>query len=312
MDKLSEIFAKVDPQKKIFTEEIQNEFKTLIEAKKEEAYKRALEEAAKKVSEDHTAEIKKLTESIDNDHSAKLQKLIEKIDLDHARKLKKIYESLDTHCSKKLVKVVKHLKENHRSQIIEKVSDYLDTYLEEAFPKKNAIDEAKLARLEESTKAIREILMVNDAYVQKEIKEAILDAKKQIEEKQSEVDKLMFEKVELKKKFDKIEADRMLTEKTKDMPLAQKSFILKYFAEATSKEISEKMNEAVQAFQKADRKERETLIEKNANAGIKPTVVMDESDKQMLTEKTEVDGNTNLMSTYAAKVKRSFGLNQIK
>ena len=123
---------------------------------------------------------------------AQLKQVVEAIDIDHAGKLDKlvkIYESKQA-----------------PEKIVEAVSDFMETYLEEVMPKAAMINEARLNRLEKMYGTMKQLLVVNDEYVSTEVKEAVEDANSQIASKDKEIDKLMLEKVELKKKIGEIEA----------------------------------------------------------------------------------------------------------
>jgi hypothetical protein len=340
-DKLKKIFEKVDPS--IFPEKIQAELTTLIESKikltEEKAFESGYAEGKKlleKQDEEYTEKLKKLVETYDEDHSAKLQKLVEKIDTDHTKKLEKLVEDIDADHTKKFEAIVEKIDRDHTAKLedvislatkqineakaevsalkeskvnesVEAVSKYLDTYLEEAVPTAKVTDAAKLARLTEAFNKMKEILVVNEDYVQTEIREAVQDAKCQLDEKDNKINQLMAEKVELKANMKKYEAEKLLESTTKTMSPTKKAFIEKFFEGSDVKEISARLDEAVKAFDKENTQKREMLIEKNKNAGtkiVKPVVKQEQITENASTTVDEDDGEP-IMESYVSRINKS-------
>ncbi len=319
MDKFKEILNKLDPEKKFITESVQNDLVTLMEEKQkqwiEEGYKKAskkyseldkkhankvkklvektktkYEKLLEKMDEEHANKVEKLFEAIDSDHAKKMNKIVEAINEDHTSKLNTLVEAIDSDHTKKLDKIVEHYENGKYGKVLaESIDDFLDTYLEEVKPKETLVNESRLNRLEDTMGQLKEILMINDNYIQTEIKEAVMDAQSQIEKKDTEIDDLMFEKVEIKKQLDKFEAKQMLSEKTEDMSPKQKAYIEVYFKNADKEEIEEKLNEAVKAFKEEEKTKREEIIaEANSKRQVKRPVIKEEKEK-IVENKENVD-----------------------
>ena len=275
--KLKEILEKLDPKKEILTESVHNELIQMIDAKetviKEEAFKKALEVTNKKL------------EAIDEECTKKTKLLIDKIDISHTKAVKKLVEDIDKdHCDK-LNKVVDYLKNKQVSeQVVDGVSSFLDTYINESMPKPLLVDQAKLKRLEKAVDTIKECVMLTDDVVQKEFKEAILDAKTQLDEKNKELDKVLMEKVELKTQLNKLEVTSLLEAKTKDMAPKMKAYIEMYFKDADKKMIEEKLNEAITAFKSEEAKTREKIISEAKSKKVIINPVINEDNKQTINE----------------------------
>lgn len=336
-DKFREIITKLDPEKNVITEDVQNELVTMMGEKekaiREVAYAKALkvvnkklqqmdEEHAEKLREivekvkenyekkledmdsDHTEKLQKIVEHIDKDHTQKVKQIVEAIDEDHTNKLKTLVESIDNDHSSKLQKIVEHFESKKiNDQMVEAVSDYLDVYLEKVMPEKTLVNEAKLRRLERFHEQVREIAMVNDDFVQTEIREAVEDAASQIKGKEEEIDKLMLEKVELSNKIKKFEAKQLLSEKCKDLSPKLLAYVQTRFEDADSEEIEEQFNEAVKAFKIEETAKRKRLVEQaDTMAKIRNPKPINEdiSNKKPLIE--EVDSN---MSRYIHVLNKS-------
>lgn len=271
-DKLKQILEKLDPKMEILTESVHKELIQMVDDKekiiKEEAYAKALEVTNKKLEEQ------------DEEYTKKVKLLIEKIDNSYTKSLKKLVEDIDTDHTKKLLKVKKFFEEqNITEQMVESVSSFLDTYLAEVTPKEEIIDQAKLKRLEKIVLNIKESIMLTDDEVQKEFKEAILDAKTQLDTKDKTIDSLMLEKVELKQKINKIEVGQLLESKTKNMSPKLKAYFETLFKDADKITIEEKFEEAKKAFESEEAKRRDKLIaEADSKKQVKNPVIKEEKE----------------------------------
>jgi len=339
---LKKILEKVDPKFEIFTEAVQNEFVNLIENKidlaKQTAFEvgneRLLEQDADHSSKltalvealdaDHAQKLENLVEAIDADHSAKLENLMEAVDSDHAEKLQGLVEAIDTDHTGKLETMIEVIDADHTAKlkavisryetetedrIVEGVSDYLDTYIEEAIPSNDLADLAKLQRLEEAYTQIRKIVAVSDDFIQDEVKEAIIDAKMQIDEKQGTIDKLLAEKIAMRKEFRQFEAHQVLEEKTKDMPAKKRAYVRKFLKEASNTdEVMEMLDEANAAYDDGQREDRELLIESNRDKGTEITVPVAPDEEELLKEAEKAPSNNEsspVMHSYVSAINRS-------
>jgi hypothetical protein len=330
MSKFKEILTKIDPEKKILTEDVQNELVSMMEAKektiKEEAMKDALTLAEKKyenIGEQTRQQIKEALEKQDADYAAKFAEAIEKKDADDVKMLDTIVEAMDKDHSVKFKKALKKQDKDHSGKlknivtkygkkmkevkesvashrIVSAVDSFVDEYIKEISPVATVVNEAKLGRLEKMYGQLREMVMVNDETFQTEIKEAVLDAKKIIDEKDAEIDKLMFEKIEMKKMVEKTEAAKLLENKIKDTPPKMKAYLEVCFKDASRSEIEERFDEAVKAFKTEESKRRQTAVnEATSKKKIEHPVTSKEDEIRPIIESQKP---ASIMDSYAGIV----------
>jgi hypothetical protein len=281
---------------------------TLSESLKEaeDKHKQEMIELEEKIDNEHSKTLEEIIEKIDNDHTEKLQDVVESLDKDHTEKFEHAIATIDEDHTEKLQAIKEYYENHHQTDLAEMVSDYLETYLEEVTPEDQLIDKIKLERLEKAFNSMREVLLFNDDYVRTEIAEAVEDAKNRMDEQQSTINELMMEKIELTKKIKKNEAENLLESKTKDMPSAEAAFIKKYFADADAKEISEKLDEAVAAYEAQEAEERDALVE---SANQDSTIVEVPTDN--VEEIEEINENVNniddsFMNDVVGRINKSF------
>jgi len=299
MNKFKEILEKLDPEKTMLTDDTREELVSMLEAKmtaiREEAYVKASDKANEKIkqldeshatrmetlvenvkakyedkivtmTEAHTAQINEKIEEIDTDHCQKVQTLVDSMDENFTSKFKHALTLMDEDHTSKLDKLAKMFKEQHvTDKMADIVDGFLNTYLEDVMPEAEQADKAKLVRLEQFYNSLTELVMVNSDYIQKEIKEAVIDAKSQLDAKDKEINSLMFEQIELNKKIDKKEATQLLESKSNDLSPALRAYVTTRFEDSTKEEIEENFQEAITAFKKEEANKRTTLIREAAS-----------------------------------------------
>jgi len=273
------------------------EFEKQLKERDEATYAKALDT----VDEEHSKLFEDAMKKVDAKHTKMLKNYAESTDIKHARKLRSFARRMDETISKKLVQVVNKLKsKNINESLTNKISDYFDTYLKEVTPEKTAVDQVKLIKLEAMVKRIKDAVMINEDYIQGEIKEAIDDAKKQLAEKDKALSKIMLEKVTMVKEANLLEAKKLLDNKCKDMTPKMKAYIETFFKDADKKEIEERLDEAVKAFKEEESKLRSKLV---AEADQKKKITNPkQTEEPVINEETKIANSDDAMMDHWAGI----------
>jgi len=283
--------------------------KAVFESKltsQDEDHASKLQEILESLDKDHTDKLKKLVEALDTDHTQKLETLVEAIDEDHTSKLDKLVEAIDEDHTSKLNHIVENYETHYEEMISEKVNEFIGTYIKESIPEEQIIESAKLQKLQEAVSGIRQILFVNDDYVQTEIKEAIVSAKATIDGEKDKVNRVMIENMELKKQIMKNEASQMLEQKTASMKPALASFVRTYFDKVyDAKVISGKLDEAVKAFTSEEDTEKKELVEKKERGAQPIDMPVETGEDPTKIVESPQNSEVELMDLYVSKVQRS-------
>ena len=112
----------------ILTESTLNEIQNAFDVSVNEKVSLQIEQALVMQDAEYTSKLKDLLIAIDNDHGKKLQSVVESIDLNNARKLKTVV--------KKYNKIVTEQASKFKHNIVNKLSDYIELYIEEKIPRK--------------------------------------------------------------------------------------------------------------------------------------------------------------------------------
>jgi len=240
-------------------EEHTQKLSQLMEVIKENQEKAELEAklALVKMDEDHSAKLSQLVESIDEDHSEKLSKLIEAIDFDHTQKLNQVLAKIDEDHTAKLEAVVEKYEtalheeaQSFQERLVEEVSNYMDLYLEKTVPTTQVSEAVENIRAATLLQQIRQIVGINEDFVNEEIKEALVDGKKTIDSLKKELNEALETNTELNHKFNQVQSALLLEQKTKDMPQATKNYVTRLLKGKSPEYILENYQYVVEMFDK--------------------------------------------------------------
>jgi len=247
--------------KDLITEEtlttVHEAFEKAVDEKAEQKAQLQTEAALLKVDEDHTAKLEQLVEAIDSDHASKLQKLVEAIDFDHAQKLNQVLTKIDEDHTNKLQAVVEKYEtalneeaKTFQERIVEEVSNYMDLYLEKTVPTKQINEATENIRAQKLLGQIRQIVGINEDFINGEIKEALVDGKKTIDSLKKELNEALEANTELNHKFNQVQSALLLEQKTKDLPETARGYVSKLLKGKSPEYILENYQYVVEMFDK--------------------------------------------------------------
>ena len=285
--------------KSVLSEDRKEELSILFEQKLKEYKEKIMEDALEAIDEDHSKKLEQVIEAIDEDHTEKLEQVLESIDEDHTEKLEQVIEAIDEDHTEKLRMVIEKYENGLLEEVTAKVSDFLDVYLEDTLPEDTVVDKVKLEQLEDIVENIRKAVVLSDIAMNEELKEAFLDGKQMLEDKEKEINQLMLEKIEISKKIKKMEADALLEDKCKNLSPKLVAYLETRFKDSDKEEIEEQFVEAVKAFNEDEQLIREEL-QQQVQSSVNPKRVMTEG---VVDDKT---GGNPLMESYINRFKNSY------
>jgi len=287
--------------KDVISEERKDELNILFETKIKEYKEKIFEEALESVDEKHIALLDKVVSKIDEDHTESLNKVLSKIDEDHTELLEGVLSKIDEDHTVGLKKVVEKYENGMQEELEGKVSDFLDVYIEDKLPEGKIVDTVRLEKLEEMFNEIKQIAVISEISMDEEIKEAVQDAKTIIEDKDSEINTLMIEKIELSKKLKRNEASNLLEDKCKNINPKMRAYIETRFKDADVEEIEDTFEEAIAAFEEDETLLREELKDQ-ATSNVNPKKILTEGAAD---DKTKNSNTSDMMNHYIDRFKRS-------
>jgi hypothetical protein len=287
--------------KDVISEERKDELNILFETKIKEYKEKIFEDALESVDEKHIALLDKVVSKIDEDHTESLDKVLSKIDEDHTELLEGVLSKIDEDHTVGLKMVVEKYENGMQEELEGKVSDFLDVYIEDKLPEGKIVDTVRLEKLEEMFNEIKQIALISEISMDEEIKEAVQDAKTIIEDKDAEINTLMFDKIELSKKLKRNEASNLLEDKCKNINPKMRAYIETRFKDADVDEIEDKFEEAIEAFEEDETLLREELKDQ-ATSNVNPKKILTEG---VADDKTKNSNTSDMMNHYIDRFKRS-------
>ena len=255
MSKITDLLQEVG--KDVLNEEslksIETVFNEAVEKKADERAQIATEAALTAQDEEYSKKLETLIEAIDKDHCAKLEKVVEAVDKDRTRKLQNVIRKYQTALNEEATTL--------KDTLVESVSNYLDSYIDEAIPTQ-AIEEAtQNRRAYDLLKDIRKSLSVDMVLANESIREAVVDGKQTIEESKKAISDLTVENKSIKDELDTIKKDLFLEKKLNGLDEKKCNFVRKTFKDKDLAFIEENFDYTVTMFDKKAQESLEILKE---------------------------------------------------
>jgi len=204
----------------------------------------------------------------DIEYTAKAEQLLEAIDADHSKKLKRVVEAVDTNNAAKLQMVVnryqsiiKEQANQFKSDLVDKISDYIDIFIESKIPQKSINEAVKNQKARIILNNLRESLAINAALMSESLKDALIDGKTQIDESKTALKAAQEEAKTLRESFEKTKAALVLEQKTAHLNPKKKQYALRVFEGKSPKFIVENIDYTLSLFDKKEEERLETLKE---------------------------------------------------
>lgn len=237
----------------ILTDETLGQIQEAFDSAVNERVKIHVEKALTEQDAEYTEKAQQLLEAIDTDHSKKLQKVVEALDANNAAKLKAVVNRYQS--------IVGEQAKQFKSQLVDKISDYVDVFIESKIPRK-AIAEAvqnKKARI--ILNNLRESLAIDSALMNDSLKEALLDGKTQIVESRKIAEEAKLESSNLRETLAKAKAALILEQKTSKLSAKKKEYAQRVFEGKSPKFIMENIDYTLSLFDKKEEERLQTLKE---------------------------------------------------
>jgi hypothetical protein len=286
MKDFSEILKQIDES--VIDQEtakaITEAFESAVNEKVEARTKLEVESALSVQDDEHASKLEKLLEAIDTDHSDKLQKVVEAITENHTQKLEMISSFYKKALSEKA--------EEFTSNIVEKVSNYLDLYLEKILPETQLEEAVSNTYARKQLDTIRELVGIDRDFVDSSIKESISVGKTKIDELSEKLNESYKENETLLEKINKMEAHVLLEEKTKGMPSVKKDFIFKLLNDKNGSYIEENFNYVVEMFERSESEATTELVKEAKQKAVS-------RDAKVIPQKVVTESATNIDSDFS-------------
>lgn len=247
LTELKQIFESVD--KEILSEDTLQAISSLMEekvnAKVQERVTLEVESAIKTQYDRFKVVAEKAERAIDADHLAKVKNLVNVLQENHDKELIALSEKFKSVLAKDAIKT--------RDTLVESVDEFLDMYIEKNLPRAEIAEAAKNQFARKAIEEARKVLGVDEKFVKGNVKSALVDGKRQM-------DKLVQENAELKKKTAVIESKRILAEKTANLPVEVARFVRSRLEGKPAQFIAENFQYVVDMHSRQEKQTRRSAL----------------------------------------------------
>ena len=278
MSKITETLK--EAAKDVLTEEtlqaIEQVFNEQVDVKVDERSKIAVTAALNEQDEKYATKLEALLEAIDKDHCRKLERVVESLDTDRTNKLKRVIKKYHLELNTEAVKL--------RDTVVGSVSDYLDSYIDEAIPTSSIQEAVANKKAYSLLEGFRKTLGVDLALANETIREGVVDGKKQLDESNEQLKITSQQRNTLAEEVAELKKTIFLSEKTKNFDKKKTNFITKTFKGKDLDFIQENFKYTVKMF---DKKHTEALDILKEDA-ISKSEIKNEVKQELTTESTDV------------------------
>lgn len=237
--------------KDLLTPETLTAIEEAVNAKAEDKAKLTVEAALIAQDDKHAAMLTSLMEKMDVDYTTKLQKLVDRLDESYAAKLVKVKELYDGKI-KSLNGQLNEVAQKYVGDLSTKIDTFLESRLDTMLPAAQlteAVQNVKAVRILEQ---IRNLIGINEASINSDVKAAMIDGKNQIVESKTSLDKVINENTELKAKLAQKEVDLLLEQKSAKLPSKKREHVKRVLAGKDAKFISENFEYVADMFDRQE------------------------------------------------------------
>jgi hypothetical protein len=281
LNELKTIFEKVDSD--ILSEDVLKSLTSLIEGKisqkVEERSTLEVENALKLQLEKFEKASGVVIQRIDEDHLGKIRQVVEHLNKSHTDKLIQIKEGYE--------KIIKETAVSNRDSIVEGINDFIDMYIEQNLPREQIAEAARNQFAMKQIDEARRILGIDDKFIKNNVKEALVDGKRQ-------VDKLIKENTDLKRHRIVEESNNILSKKVSNLPANVAKFVRSRLEGKSPEFIKENFQYVIDLYKRSQKQEKTAaLINENKNLNVDRTRVADEILKEQKEIRTSNQSNPN-------------------
>jgi hypothetical protein len=230
-----------------------------------EAFEAAVETA---VTERLDLEVTDALQKLDEEHSVKLEQLLGAIDADHSEKLVAVLEKLDTDHTEKLQFLVKKhdaaLNEDakmFKESLITQLSNYIELYVEKTIPKEELREAVENKRAQKMLDQMKQIMALDDSFINNTIKEAVADGRKTIDTLRQELNESVKQNIQIAQTLKSKSTELMLEKNTASLAKEKKQYVMRMLKDKAPEYITENFDYVVKMFDKQDDEQKELVTE---------------------------------------------------
>ena len=237
----------------IFTEELRTKITKMYDAAVSESVKQqvglVVDSELEKIDEEHAKQLEGLLESIDQKHLEQMESLVESIDQNYTNKLVTLAEAYENE--------LKDGANTLRESLARNISNYLDVYLDKAFPAdtvKEAVENTKAARM---VAKIMDVVGIDPEYMSESVKDAIAESKTSVDVLSKQLEDATKKNSLLVEEITKLKTSLVLEQKIQGFNQTKRDYIKRRLQNKSLEEIEENYKFVLEMYERDELDKRD-------------------------------------------------------
>ena len=239
----------------IFTEELRTKITKMYDAAVSESVKQqvglVVDSELEKIDEEHAKQLEGLLESIDQKHLEQMESLVESIDQNYTNKLVTLAEAYENE--------LKDGANTLRESLARNISNYLDVYLDKAFPAdtvKEAVENTKAARM---VAKIMDVVGIDPEYMSESVKDAIAESKTSVDVLSKQLEDATKKNSLLVEEITKLKTSLVLEQKIQGFNQTKRDYIKRRLQNKSLEEIEENYKFVLEMYERDELDKRDAV-----------------------------------------------------
>jgi len=239
----------------IFTEELRTKITEMYDAAVSESVKQqvglVVDSELEKIDEEHAKQLEGLLESIDQKHLEQMESLVESIDQNYTNKLVTLAEAYENE--------LKDGANTLRESLARNISNYLDVYLDKAFPAdtvKEAVENTKAARM---VAKIMDVVGIDPEYMSESVKDAIAESKTSVDVLSKQLEDATKKNSLLVEEITKLKTSLVLEQKIQGFNQTKRDYIKRRLQNKSLEEIEENYKFVLEMYERDELDKRDAV-----------------------------------------------------
>lgn len=292
--KMSEIRTECENEKIALKEEYEQKLKEL-EQRIDEDHAVALDMVLKRIDEDYSEQLDGLMEIVESTSIEKVKEVVDVIKNKHTKDINTLKESLDEEYTKELEQLMEQVDE-HVVYQLNRVNDKHKSDINLMIENKDKEYSKKISLLEENLRDNHLNLIVEKVsdFLDKNLNKSFERVNRESEQKTELC-------LTLENKVSQLEAELLLERKLSKMTPAKAAYVKNYVSKCPFDQFGQKLNEAVEAYDKQSKKNTVLLNEQHQDRGSAYKIVTESTASTESTANVAVDAR---IAQYANLIKK--------
>lgn len=264
----------------IFTEELRTKITEMYDAAVSDSVKQqvalVVDAELEKIDEEHAKQLEDLLESIDQKHLEQMESLVESIDQNYTQKLVTLAEAYEGE--------LKDGANTLRESLARNISNYLDVYLDKAFPAetvKEAVENTKAARM---VSKIMDVVGIDPEYMSESVKDAITESKISVDVLTKQLNDATKKNELLSEEIKKMKTSLVLEQKIQGFNQTKRDYIKRRLQNKSLEEIEENYKFVLEMYERDELDKRDVARSRTETQTISKKI---DVPSRTITEKVE-------------------------